>query len=71
MCYNIFILGGVNMPATVTHTIFTKDVYDILTPEIRGYLDIDSFIICYLFFQERKSENLLVFFIVLSHKNYS
>lgn len=31
------------MPATVTHTIFTKDVYDILTPEIRGYLDIDRF----------------------------
>ena len=38
MCYNIFILGGVNMPATITHTVFTKDVYDILTPEIRGYL---------------------------------
>ena len=31
------------MPATITHTVFTKDVYDILTPEIRGYLDIDRF----------------------------
>ena len=31
------------MPATVTHAFFTKDVYDILTPEIRGYLDIDRF----------------------------
>lgn len=31
------------MPATVTHAIFTKDVYDILTPEIKRYLNIDRF----------------------------
>lgn len=31
------------MPATVTHAIFTKDVYDILTPEIKRYLDTQRF----------------------------
>ena len=31
------------MPATITHTYFTKDVFDVLPEEIQNKLDIDRF----------------------------
>ena len=41
MLYNILVIGGIFMPATITHAYFTKDVYDVLPDEIQNKIDIN------------------------------